>query len=440
MPADRKNETGAQVAGVYLEPTSRRSVRVGSLLRDRAQTVTFIIDDSYIELGPERPILSLAFHATSGEDETIARLRDRRDKIGNVDALPPFFANLLPEGALRTVVEAQLPRGEDNEFGMLRRLGGDLPGAVVVRDEGAPSSAMLQSTRRTRAAGAADGADEEAHLIKFSLAGVQMKFSMVKAGDRLTMPGHNEGGRVIVKLPAEKYPKLPEIEYGAMKLAEAAGVSIAEVSLVPIAGVDGISKEFLQKGAYVLAVTRFDRKGENRIHAEDFAQILGAVGDQKYRKANTETMVRLVSRFTPDPNEGVLEMVRRIVVDLMLGNGDSHLKNTSFIYPDGRTPELSPAYDIVPTIFYRRDDDLTLRFGGKKKFESITRHEFERMAGYVEVSPKAIAREIAATVERANSSWPRLLKELPWPKSATKALAERWPKLPLFDGDKNPFA
>ena len=189
----------------------------------------------------------------------------------------------------------------------------------------------------------------------------------------------------------------------------------------------------------MLAVTRFDREGgDRRIHAEDFAQILGAIGDQKYRKANVETMVHLASRFTSDPVASVLEMVRRIVIDLMLGNGDSHLKNTSFIYPDGKTPTLSPAYDIVPTVFFNPKDDLALKFGGKRKFENIRTHEFERLANYVDVNPRVITREIDHTVERANDAWPDILKDLPWPKSLGKALAARWPHLALFEGMRNP--
>nr|WP_244617037.1 MULTISPECIES: HipA domain-containing protein [unclassified Rhizobium] len=31
-------------------------------------------------------------------------------------------------------------------------------------------------------------------------------------------------------------------------------------------------------------------------------------------------------------------------------NGDMHLKNWSLIYPDRRTPALSPAYDLLSTI------------------------------------------------------------------------------------------
>ena len=107
--------------------------------------------------------------------------------------------------------------------------------------------------------------------------------------------------------------------------------------------------------------------------------------------------------------------------------------------PFSPTPTLSPAYDIVPTVFFQPEDGLALPFGGKRNFEHIASREFERMAGYVDVSPKAIMREVTHTVERANDTWPMLLKDLPWPKAVTKALAARWPRLALCEGTTNPF-
>ena len=420
------------VLGVYLEPTPAESVRIGSLLHDQAGTVTFIVDESYIALGAARPVLSAAFMAASGEEETITRLRDRHQKTGTINVLPPFFSNLLPEGALRDVVEAQLPTGSQYEFMVLRQLGGDLPGAVVVRDEQV-SNALPQ-----RAPAVPREADNPA-LVKFSLAGVQMKFSMARTGERLTMPVNGQAGRVIAKLPSDRFPFLPEIEYSAMRLAAAAGVEAAEVSLFPASRIDDIHPNFLKNGEYILAVTRFDREGDRRIHIEDFAQVLGAVGNQKYSRANVETLARLAARFSPEPVQTVMEMVRRIVIDLMLGNGDNHLKNTSFIYPDGRTPRLSQAYDIVPTVLFNPNDSLALKFGGKRQFAGIGEREFTRMAAYVDVEARAVLKEIQRTVARANDTWPALMKELPWPDVARQDLANRWSNLPFFEGAGNPF-
>jgi hypothetical protein len=80
---------------------------------------------------------------------------------------------------------------------------------------------------------------------------------------------------------------------------------------------------------------------------------------------NQETLLRSIKRFSVDPIGDVLEVLRRLVVDIVLGNCDGHLKNWFFIYPDGRHPRLSPAYDIVSTISYLQDT-MALRFYGAK--------------------------------------------------------------------------
>ena len=54
---------------------------------------------------------------------------------------------------------------------------------------------------------------------------------------------------------------------------------------------------------------------------------------------------------------GTYEFVRRLVFSVLIGNGDTHLKNWSLLYPDGRTPVLSPAYDFVATLPYITGDN-----------------------------------------------------------------------------------
>jgi serine/threonine-protein kinase HipA len=54
---------------------------------------------------------------------------------------------------------------------------------------------------------------------------------------------------------------------------------------------------------------------------------------------------------------GAVEYTRRLVFSALIGNGDMHLKNWSLVYPDQRTPALAPAYDLVSTIPYMRDED-----------------------------------------------------------------------------------
>jgi len=44
------------------------------------------------------------------------------------------------------------------------------------------------------------------------------------------------------------------------------------------------------------------------------------------------------------------EMNRRLVLNVLLGNGDAHIKNWSIIYDNPTHPRLAPAYDLVFTV------------------------------------------------------------------------------------------
>jgi len=43
---------------------------------------------------------------------------------------------------------------------------------------------------------------------------------------------------------------------------------------------------------------------------------------------------------------------------VLIGNADMHLKNWSLLYPNRRTPVLSPGYDFVATLPYIPNDKL----------------------------------------------------------------------------------
>ena len=97
----------------------------------------------------------------------------------------------------------------------------------------------------------------------------------------------------------------------------------------------------------------------------------------------------------------------------MIGNGDAHLKNWSIVYPDGRIPALSPAYDLVPTVLYIENDDLGLNLNGSKEFSGVGAASFERLGeatgyGYLEARERA-----TSMVQRVLSEWSSLSSLLP---------------------------
>ncbi len=395
----------AAILGIWLAPQPHAPLRVGSLVRDASGAVTFMVDDAFIGLGQRRPIISLAWKGAT-EDDSIARLTMRQDKMMRGGLLPPFFQNLLPEGALRDLVEREFGTGAFDDFDVLARLGEDLPGAIIARLE-AGQAGMAHSAPPRLKQEIPDG------KVKFSLAGIQLKFSVLAEGSGVTAPGRDAHGDVILKAPSSRHAFLPEVEHCGLCLAQAVGVRVAQSWLVDVVDVTGIPPQHLSGGQYALAVRRFDRgPGGERIHMEDFAQIIGAIGDRKYTMANDETNLNMIRRFTGDWSGELLEGVRRMVTNVLLGNGDAHLKNWSFLYAEDQMPRLSPAYDLVPTFLYG-DHSMALSFGGSRDATKVTLRKFERVAGLVKVSPDLLVREARRTTEAALDLWPGLLREMP---------------------------
>ena len=114
---------------------------------------------------------------------------------------------------------------------------------------------------------------------------------------------------------------------------------------------------------------------------------------------------------------------------MLLGNGDAHAKNWSFWYPDGQHPALSPAYDIVPTVVYVKNDDLGMNLGRSKRFDDVSLETFGRLAekaGWDWASGVARASD---AVDRTLEAWPVLGDLLP--ADVVTFLTARRDSLPL---------
>lgn len=417
----------AAVLGIHLLDQQRGPIHVGTLTRDTSGAVAFAVAESYIQ-DTARPNLSLGWYDPLDDEATRQRLSARGDKISLHGSLPPWFSGLLPEGALRDLVLTEMGPGDHDQFDVLARLGADLPGAIMVTPETELSTSAgpidLTSVKGFKAV-------QPKGLVKFSLAGVQLKFAANLEGERLTMPGSGDSGRCIIKVASDRYPNLPEAEFGAMQLARLAGVNIAACRLMPRTSISGVPEELLAHGDQVLVVDRFDRgPDDSRIHIEDAAQIIGAIGDRKYTMGTTETVINMIGRFSTDRRGDILEAIRRVVVDVLVGNGDNHLKNWSFIFPEPGAVRLSPAYDIVPTVMFMPRDTMALRFVRTHDFHAVNLHRFERLASFLRFDPKWILREVRATVKKARDAWPAAAIEL-FGDTRAKTFLDRMESLPL---------
>jgi serine/threonine-protein kinase HipA len=364
--------------------------RIGSILQ-RGDVARFVFDQGYWD-NPNRNVLGLWF-----ED-------DPRRSPQAALRLPPWFSNLLPEGTLREWIARDQGVSADRELQLLLRIGRDLPGAVEVVASDAAFDPNLLEEPPSRTA-----PDNESQTRwKFSLAGVGLKFSLLKRNDRLTIPASGALGDWIVKLPDARYPDVPANEFATMTLARAVGIDVPKVALIHRDELPVLpTRAWPSSEELAYAIARFDRDASGqRIHIEDLAQVRGFYDTAKYT-GSYETVGALTYRN--HDRASLREFVRRLTFNVLIGNGDAHLKNWSLIYLDGRVPSLSPAYDLVSTAPYaspHEPDDFGLSFGGTKVLDRVSRDAFRRFQLRLGVGAAEVLDVVNETVERFEAAWP----------------------------------
>lgn len=373
--------------GVWLH-----SEKAGTL-NQRGDFTWFTCDEDYVA-DPARSTLGLFF------EEDLSAIHSSAMR------LPPWFSNLLPEGRLREWIALDRGVSAEREMQLLTHVGHDLPGAVrVIPEEGAPNEETPETLASTPGTQGED-------LWRFSLAGVGLKFSMLRTEHKLTLPAHGEGGDWIVKLPDPNFADVPLNEFAMMRLARESGIDAPNAMLVERRELGTLPEEAWAGGEQVAyAVKRFDRRPDgSRVHIEDLAQARGFMPEQKY-DGSFETVGAFCYRG--GDLKSLIEFTRRLTFNILISNGDAHLKNWSLMYSDRRSPSLSPAYDLVSTKHYAstqgKIEDLGLKFGKTRRIEAQRASCFERLAGHLRVNPRALVDALVETVHNVQMAWPAVM-------------------------------
>lgn len=389
---------------------------IGTLTRVGGDRTLFAFNDAYIE-DEGRPVLGLGFKDSLGE--LITGFKPTRARV------LPFFSNLLPEGHMRTYLAERVGVNPVREFFLLWALGRDLPGAVTIRpaDGGAwPLDANDDAD-----------ADHErrANALRFSLAGVQLKFSAVnEARGGLTVPARGVGGSWIVKLPSREFAGVPENEFSMMTLARLIGMDVPVVQLVDINAINNLPAGIGALEGQALAVERFDRvPGGDAVHAEDFAQIFGVYPEDKYKKASARNIAAVIAAEGGEAD--IVEFIRRLTFNTLIGNADMHLKNWSMIYPDRRNAALAPAYDFVSTIPYIPDRKAALNFSRTKRFDEYSEDELAHLAAKALLPEKLVLDTAHETVALFYQHWRAEKMNLPLMAKVVEAIDAHLKTIPI---------
>lgn len=343
-------------------------------------------------------------------------------------SLPRWFSHLLPEGRLRSAVSEAAHVNSVREFELLRRLGPtDLQGAI--RAIAAVTDGLSYEVPSLIPE---DSVDDENPLLKFSLAGAQLKYSVFSGERGLTIPAKGVAGNVIAKLPDGRpgFDGVPEAELGALELARAAGINTAEAELVQLQQIENLEKWVEWVGDRpVLAVKRFDRsEGGLRVHMEELAQVLDIPARERAKyTSNFETVAQYVAGLAGV--DAVAVVIDRLVLNVLVGNGDAHLKNWAFRYLDGKNPSLSPLYDVLPTVLYVANDDMGLKLNKSKSFTSVSVRSFDQLGRRTGFGVAEAREQARSAVERVRSNWRGLSEYLT--RENYRRLTARLKELPL---------
>lgn len=150
-----------------------------------------------------------------------------------------------------------------------------------------------------------------------------------------------KGNLCIVKFPSRKDDYDAGLwEHFSHLLAQKAGILVAQTRVL-----GGLGKY------HTLLSKRFDRTAEaKRIHFASSMSLLGLKdGDNALGGYGYLDIVDFILQGCCDVEKNLLELYRRVVFNICIGNSDDHFRNHGFLLtPKGWT--LSPAYDMNPTL------------------------------------------------------------------------------------------
>ncbi len=287
----------------------------------------------------------------------------------------PFLDGLLPEGESRKSIARDVHIPERDTYGLIRALGRDCAGAVVIQ----PAEDPAPPTPTTTTAEPLSQDEIEALVrdlksaplgvggrVRISLAGVQEKLVLTRMPDGAWgRPIDGTPSTHILKPEIAAFPDTVENEAFCMRVAKHLGLDVASVETTKIGG------------RKLIVVERYDRRvgadgTVQRIHQEDFCQATGIAPETKYEEDGGPSLLRIAGILrdvaAPDSLERLLEAV---TVNALIGNGDAHAKNFSLLHTEGGALTLTPLYDLMCTLYYG-DDRLAMYIDNIHRTNRVT--------------------------------------------------------------------
>lgn len=372
---------------------------VGMLSQTAARTMQFAYDDEWLRSAHRFPISrSLPLEGTFTDSDS-----------------QHFFANLLPEGNVRAQICKSLKISADNDFELLKAIGGDCAGALTIT--GTRSSDLQERPPRYEPVteeqlgrwslgtpnvfAAVTGQSD----IRLSLAGAQDKLPVYIEGTQIMIPLGNAPSTHILKFASPHYSYLPENETFITLLAKEVGLPVVDVRIRKTAE------------SSITIIARYDRQWDagqwTRLHQEDFCQALGIDASRKYEKEggpSHKQCADLIRQHVAFPLVDLQKLLRWSLFNLLVGNADAHGKNLSLLYDRSGTPSLAPFYDLVCTRNYKNlSREMAMSVGGVWNPDVVSAKHLSVLADDLGIRSNIVIEQAQEMADRIAISLPLVM-------------------------------
>ena len=317
----------------------------------------------------------------------------RRLKSWQSRDLHPIFQMNLPEGALLDTIRHAIAKVfGDDDLAILRVTGGNQVGRNRFSSPGSDLPAMPDTEEALEELITFPDTRElfhellERYALRSGVSGIQPKV-LLAANERGTLTAK----QYLVKSWGTDYPQLAANEFFCLTAVKKAGVPVPDF--------------FLSDNGGLFIMRRFDIDAQNvPLGFEDLCSLQALTAAQKYNGSYERVAKTLQDFISPAHLQAAREQFfSLLVLSVMMRNGDAHLKNFGVVYPDPVGPvTMAPAYDLVTTTAYLRNDVPALTLEGSRKWwprQTLVRFAITRLALPVGAVHAIIQRAADAVAE-----------------------------------------
>jgi len=292
-------------------------------------------------------------YTSDNKKDFISLIMPVRSKNYIHNKLHPIFEMHLPEGYLLSIIKKHFSKiVKTDDFGLLKVMAPSIKGRITYKstqkfnnkplyldDLLHPTSEKLFDNLVSRFA------------LSSALSGVQPKvLATVQNKATLKLDDY------IVKSWGEDYKELALNEYYCMKIVKGSNIPVSEF--------------FISDDEKLFIMKRFDvHEDGSYLGFEDMCVLMGKQRDDKY-EGTYEKIAKTIKTFVSNKHkkDSLINFFKLIVINFLVKNGDAHLKNFGLLYDDIDNIKLAPAYDVVSTTVYIKDDIPALYLLGSKKW------------------------------------------------------------------------